>query len=144
MWRWAKAPATARRDLGNPFPQGGTDYELCIYDGAPKLIATAFVPAGGKCDAGNSHACWRAKARGFTYSNRGLMPEGIQEVILKAGTTNSQILVKGKGNRLAIPPLPILDFPVIVELKNSDGMCWATTHTSTRRNLPEEFVSKSD
>ena len=83
---------------------------LCAYDGNaqphPRDERARGGPAGGA-------PCWRANASGFRYVDKDLTPDGLLQVVLKAGPSGkAQIKVKGKGGLLGLPTLPIADLPV--------------------------------
>ena len=97
----------------------------------------ATAPAGGLCGI---KPCWRPLgSSGFTYKDKQLLPEGIQQLKLKQGADGkAQIQLIGRGSPLALPPLGGVTQPVRVQLRNSDGLCWeavysapASAHTST-------------
>ena len=127
--------------FGNPVAT--TSYALCAYDGNANLILETSAPAGGVC--GSGRACWRANASGFRYVDKDLTPDGLLQVILKAGTSGkAQIKVTGKGGLLGLPPLPIADLPVTVQLQSSDGPCFEAVYGSTFRNDGGQFRAKAD
>jgi hypothetical protein len=142
-WKWLKGSATTLGDFGNPLTTTG--YNLCIYDGTGTLRSSASAPAGDTCNADNTRPCWRAKSTGFLYRDKNLTPNGLQKVVLKAGPAGTaKILVKGKGALLDLPPLPITSLPIIVQLNNSDGVCWQATYSTTLQNQADRLKAKAD
>jgi cysteine-rich repeat protein len=140
-WKWSKGSRTTVAELGTP--QTTTNYRLCIYD-ASGLRRTLNAPAGGICGA---KPCWKPLgASGFTYKDKQLTPEGIQQLKLKSGPDGkAQIQLAGRGTLLALPDLSSVVQPVRFQLRNSDGECWdaafsapATVHTGAM------FKDKSD
>jgi acyl-homoserine lactone acylase PvdQ len=142
LWRWLAGAATAKNDFGDP--RAATDYQLCIYDGAPALVAHAAVPAGGLCGA-KARPCWTETARGFRYADPDLTPDGVQKVLLKAGLDGkAQLRVQGKGALLDVPALPVQTLPVTVQLMSGEGACWEAVYRSPIWNLTERFKAKAD
>jgi hypothetical protein len=120
LWKWAKGAATSLAELGDPL--ASTHYDLCLYDGTPRLIASALAPAGGTC---SGRPCWRARRSGFSYARKDLLPNGTFELDLRAGVDGrARIALKGKGEPRAMPTLPIGALPVTVELHGA-GICWS-------------------
>jgi acyl-homoserine lactone acylase PvdQ len=140
-WRWTKGAATAKAEFGDP--RAATDYQLCLYDDTSTLIAHANAPAGGLCSA--TRSCWRETASGFKYVDPALTPDGVKQVLLRAGIAGkSRIIVKGKGQLLDVPDLPVSNLPLVAQMQNSDGECWGATYTSTLRNQFDELKAKGD
>ena len=73
--------------------------------------------------------CWRENGRGFRYVDKDLTPNGIQQLVLKAGTDGkAQITLKGKGRVAPDPTLPISDLPVTRAARERHaGQCWTAT-----------------
>jgi ELWxxDGT repeat protein/cysteine-rich repeat protein len=129
-WKWRSQSAATPSDFGDPVSNGGTGYELCLYDGAAALILDAAIPAGGTCGtARRPKSCWRRTATGYQYRNGGATPDGIQHVKLDASRSgNETIVVSGKGTRLDDLPFPLAP-PVTAQLHTSDGaVCWEATY----------------
>jgi hypothetical protein len=142
LWRWTKGAATAKADFGDPFM--AHSYQLCIYDGAT-LITSATAPAGGNCNLANPRPCWKESATGFRYVDRDLTPDGVQQLVLKAGAGGkAQIVLKGKGDRLGMPTLPVQTLPITAQLRNSAGECWGATYSGTFRNDAQQVRARSD
>jgi len=143
LWRWSKGSATSKADFGSPL--GTTGYRLCAYDGLDNLILTARAPAGGSCNSAAPQACWRDQRSGYRYIDKDTTPDGLQQVILKAGVAGkAQIKVVGKGALLGLPMLPVQDLPVTVQLVSDDGQCWGATYGTTLRNDSEQLKAKGD
>jgi hypothetical protein len=103
---WRGANAIAKADFGSPLTV--SDYQLCIYDdkappGAPQTLVYALTAAaGGLCDG---VPCWVANSSGFLYDDNELTPDGVEQVVLKAGPAGkSQVSVKGHGRDLGLVP----------------------------------------
>jgi hypothetical protein len=143
QWKWGKGAPTAKSEFGNP--RIDTDYRLCLYDGQDTLLSHASAPAGGTCNAKSPRLCWRENASGFRYVDRDLTPDGVQQLVLKAGTAGkSKIMLKGRGANLKTPALPISHLPVKVQLNNTVGECWTATYGTTLKNQTGMFKAKSD
>lgn len=140
QWKWGKGAITPKADFGSPL--SATDYQFCVYaNGA--LVSRAFLPAGGSC-AGKP--CWKENAKGFQYKDKEATPDGVTQLKLKEGTVagKAQIQVKGKGANLDMPTLP-LALPVLVQLRNSEGVCWESTHSApVGKNDSVQYKDKND
>jgi hypothetical protein len=145
VWKWAKGETTAIEDFGDPL--GTTIYTLCIYDesaGTPTLALTAVVPAGGTCDG---KPCWSVIGKGFKYKDPTAANDGIKGVLLKFGASGkAKIVVKGKGDNLDTPVLPLAQDPqVVVQLKNDAGVCWEARYSApVTANDAGQFKDKGD
>jgi Bacterial Ig domain len=142
-WKWGKGMLTAKSDFG--VPTSLTDYGLCVYDGGGTRLLSARVPRGDLCRTNELRPCWLEKSRGYRYVDRELTPDGIQQVLLKAGTTGkAQIVVKGRGTPLALPSLAVMQLPVRVQLVTGNGTCWEATFAGTFKNTATHFKAKSE
>jgi hypothetical protein len=45
---------------------------------------------------------------------------------------------------LAVPVLPVATLPVTAQLVSSDGTCWSSTFSTTRRNDAAQLKATSD
>jgi len=85
--------------------------------------------------------------RGSSTKDKDLAPEGVAQLILKAGIAGkAQIRVKGKGANLVIPSLPLAQ-PVTVQLGNTAGVCWEAVYSAPARNTagpPGQFKDTAD
>jgi len=141
QWKWSRGAATTPMDLGDPTTT--TRYDVCLYDGSANLIASAAAPAGGTC-AGRP--CWTLKSSGFRYGQKALTPNGIASIDLHSGAAGkARVVLKGKGEPLALPALPIASLPLTVQLGNGIGTCWsASFENDVRQNDRDGFKAKSD
>jgi len=141
VWKFLKGPATTAGDFGSPTTTD--DYELCIYGGG-SLLTSATAPAGGTC-AGRP--CWKDRGvKGYKYVDRDTTPNGIQKLILKSGDIlRSKVVVKAKGANLDLPSLPIMAFPLVVQLQGEHGECWDGTFDlgDVRSNDASAFKAKA-
>jgi hypothetical protein len=141
QWKWIAGAATTLGDFGTPLTS--THYLLCIYDGGSQtLVARGLAPAGGTC---LGKPCWAAKSKGFQYKDKGLTPDGIAKITLKAGLAGkAKIILKAQGDNVDMPPLPLAQ-PVRVQLRNSDGTCWEATYSApAKKNQADAFKDKAD
>lgn len=143
QWKWGKGAATPKAVFGDP--TGGTDYRLCLYDGASALLGHASAPAGGPCNAKSPKPCWRESASGFRYLDEDLTPDGVRQLVLRAGIDGkAKILFEARGPSLQTPVLPIAHLPVRVQLTNTSGACWDAAFSTTQKNDGGTFKAKSD
>jgi cysteine-rich repeat protein len=140
QWKYGKGAITPKSDFGNPAI--ATDYQFCIYAGGT-LVSRAFIPAAGTC-AGK--ACWKENSKGFQYKDKDATPDGVTQLKLKEGLVagKAQIQLKGKGANLDMPSLPLAQ-PVVVQIRNTNGVCWETTHSAPAgKNDVTQFKDKND
>jgi cysteine-rich repeat protein len=125
-WKWAAGAATPVGDFGNPAIN--TDYQVCVYDQSG-LRLDARAPHAGVCAA---KACWKATGtNGFKYKDKDLTPDGISQIVLKAGISGkAKIQVQGRGSLLAMPSLTSLTQPVTIQIQATNGICWETVFSS--------------
>ncbi len=136
-WSWVKAAATAKVEFGDPTTT--TAYDLCIYDATPTLVLTASIPPDGVCGL---KPCWKEGRHGFSYANKLLTPDGVQQLALTEGLDGkAKITAKGKGVNLDMPPLPLTP-PVRVQLKSTAGACWEAVYSVPSKNDPMQFKAK--
>lgn len=136
-WIWREGAATSVADLGNPTDT--TPYTLCLYDsvaGTPQRRLSQAIPPGSR---------WKSHSHGFRYRDATLSAGGIQSIVLNAGIAgHSNVQVRGKGQPLALPTLPLTQQPnVIVQLLN-DTTCWSSTYSTALDNGSARFKAKGD
>jgi hypothetical protein len=123
-------------ELGDPL--NTHTYELCVYDGSG-LVASATAPSG---------VTWQPAGSGFRYRDPTGLPDGLGKILLKAGADDkAKIIVRGKGENLAIPDLTMLTSPLTVQLKRSGSdVCWGATYTfpPAIRNDAAQFKDRAD
>jgi hypothetical protein len=94
---------------------------ICLYDtsAVAQPVALLLAPPGGTC--GNK-ACWKhLGANGFRYRDPTGTPDGLTDMKLKVAATGElQLLAKGKGGSLPMPPMPLVA-PVTVQLAIGEG-----------------------
>jgi hypothetical protein len=132
LWQWRDGAATTVGEFGTPESTSG--YQLCLYDpsGARRGIG---APAG---------VLWTAKPGRFTYRDSRLLPDGVFQVLLKAGGDGkAKIQLTGKGANLNLPAPPFASLPLTVQLKRPDGgECWEATFATALHNEPGRFDAK--
>ena len=138
-YAWARDRATKAADFGDP--QSTDDYVLCAYDesgGTPKTILAAVAAGGESCAR---PPCWSTLGRrGFAYEDSTASPHGVHRLVLEAAKDGARITLKGTGERLALPSLP-LPLPLRVQLERKGGACWEATYdaAATTRNDARRF-----
>ena len=148
IWKWIKGEATAIGDFGDPVSDP-LDYALCVYGqaaGTTQLALQARVAGATTC-AGQP--CWTATARGFTYNDPGAAADGIRRIVLKSGAGGkAKILVKGGGDALDTPDLPLDQDPqVVVQLKHTGigSPCWEARFSGPpTKNDAQQFKDRGD
>jgi cysteine-rich repeat protein len=143
VWKWASGAATSKGDFGAP--PNTTAYQLCIYDGTPKLILGIGVPAAGICGNRKLRPCWKETKTGFTYADTAQALGGFLRIKLKEGVEGkAAITVAGRGPHLNVPALP-LTHPMTIQLKNVEtGLCWGAEHDLVLKNQGDRFRAKGD
>lgn len=127
-WSWGKGGAIALAGLGDPTTTD--DYRLCVFadDGvSPRVVLSAAAPAGPE---------WTASSTGLKYKSSTLAPDGIKQVLFKAGDAGrAKIKVKGLGPLLSVGALGFgPSATVSAELRNmTTGACFAAEYTSPFR-----------
>jgi hypothetical protein len=131
QWKWARGSETTKTEFGDPLTQDAL--ELCIYD-ANGFRTSASIPVGGIC--GNGKPCWTEKPTGYQYRDKELTPDGISQLIFKAGVDEkAQISLKGRGLPLDIPAPMSLVSPITVQLKSASGLCFGATFSAPFQKL---------
>jgi cysteine-rich repeat protein len=133
IWKWKKGTTSKASFLD---PVAGTQYQLCIYDAVDGPLMGLTVPAG---------PLWEEKPKGFKYVDKTVSSDGVKKVLLKEGTGNATILIKGKGAGLNMTTLgTALDLPLTVQLTNGTT-CWETTYENdVTKNRDDLFKAKND
>jgi hypothetical protein len=121
IWKWIVGSQTDESEFGNPLATEG--YRLCVYDGGALLFDMG-------ANAGATF--WRDTAAGFTYKNPDTNSDGTLGVVLHAGVDKkAKIIVKGKGDNLAMPAVGSLAGPITIQLHQSSGtVCWGATYSA--------------
>ena len=141
LWKWLKGAATTDAEVGDPLAT--TTLTLCLWDesGRPQPLVRAVIPPGGTC---GGKPCWKRTRRAFKYRDRTLARDGIQQVIVQPGAaTMAKLSVKGKGESLGLPALPLVP-RVTVQLKSDVGTCWEAGYVSPQKNQSDQFRSKAE
>ena len=82
---------------------------------------------------------------GFKYQDKAGTGRGLQRILLKAGEAGkARVLVKGRGEHLPDPPLP-LTLPITAQLRSTSGECWEAVYfeAGVSRNEPGRFKGKA-
>ena len=140
-WKWSKGNRTTLAELGNPI--ASTSYQVCIYDQTGLRFAITN-PAGGTC---GSKPCWKATGtKGFAYKDKELTPDGGQSLKLREGAIGkAQIQYQARGPALAMPDLTTIVQPLIVQIQNSDGLCWEAVYSGpAKKQSADQFKDVAD
>ena len=141
-WKWGRGGAATVADFGAP---ATTDvYRLCVLlesGGSHSVVLSSATTTDEKWTALGS--------KGFKYrdTNRDPVPDGIQSVLLKAGSVGkAKIKVAGKGGQLGVTGLGFGGGDTVtVELRNTgNGECWAAPFSNFQLNTATQFKAKSD
>ena len=144
-WKLAPDAGISIGDLGDP--RSFTSYQVCVFDDVfesdpfffGNLLAGVSVPAGGTC--GNK-PCWTPKRNGYRYTDKSGASDGVRSLDLEAGDGKSASLsIFAKGPSVGIAPLPA-ELPVVVQLTNSEGLCWQANFLQARLNGPLELRAR--
>jgi hypothetical protein len=145
LWKWSGEQSLGVMDFGNP-PNGdvlsGTNYLVCIYDGASDLLLQTAAAAGGQCGA---KACWKTISdQGFGYRDRERTPDGLEKIGLTTTAGRTKLSIKGRGAYLRMPALGSFVLPLRAQLQASTGVCWEATFSAPTTNDTEEFYASAD
>jgi subtilisin family serine protease len=130
-WQWKRGAATSPGEFGDPTTNAA--YSFCIYPAqAPRLRLNASMPAGGLCA---SRPCWSSFGTGWKYADRLLSPTGISSLKLRAGDVGqASVEVKGAGERLQAPQLPLIGTVRAQLINTATNECWEAAYSSPRTN----------
>jgi hypothetical protein len=146
-FKWGGGAAVALDELGTAPAAGSPLYELCIYDADGGDTTQAFraqVPAAVQCDG---RPCWKRLGQvGWKFASESGNPDGITGLVLRSGLAGkAKMKVTGKGARLVMPDLPLVQNPsVVAQLRTSSGKCWGATFSSSLDNGTLRFKSRAD
>jgi len=156
VWKWLKGERTEPADFGSPTTTDSLG--LCMYEQSgesPVLVFRAITVAGSGCFGGSTgRSCWLGLGKQdgsggygqYTYRNKEQTPDGIDQMVLKAGDEGKvKVLVKAKGENLSLPELP-LSLPLQVQLHAETGECWEATYSEmgVKDNNPRQFKGVTD
>ncbi len=149
-WQWKKGNTVAA-DFGDP--RTTADYVICIYDssGNPQPLISRAAPSGAWKRSPSKET---DPTKGFSYTDKSLIPAGLSQFKLKAGLVDkAQLSVQGKADFLRPPTLPLVP-PVKVEVRSTQnpGICWVATYGTNPAMFPKRmtyntsarFKAKSD
>jgi hypothetical protein len=142
-WKLVRGTAADPSAFGDPTETDS--YSFCVYDGSarPQPLFEAAVPADGAC---GKVRCWTSFPVGrLDYFDPQREVNGIELIrVLPGAEGRSRAEVKGRGERLALPDLP-LTVPVTVQLQVANGDCWSATYAGQiLRNADGTFKAKPD
>jgi hypothetical protein len=113
-WKWSAQQPVALMDLGDPILVD--DLFVCLY-AADHRIFTGYVPSGPYCTE-----CWRRRKRRTRYRAERPNFSGLTSLTLQAGERRATTLVRGRGDDLTLPELPIVG-PLRAQLTSATGAC---------------------
>jgi len=138
-WQWKGLGAS---DFGDPTTT--ESYALCVYNEDeelwPPLRYAAPIPAGGTC---SGKPCWKAGPGGIKYGSRDGAPGGVTSLTLKQSGGKTTIALKGRGAHLGGINLLPVDFPIVVQLRNTSGSCWSSVFANSATNTREKLKAKA-
>lgn len=119
---WSAKTSALLGDFGRP--DLGTDWDVCVFDGAASLVV-ATEAAGG--------LSWKRTSRGFTYASRS---GGVRSLKLGTrGVGDATLVVKGQGDALLLPaPATPAVLPLRVQLQGSNAACFEASYATVSRN----------
>ncbi len=147
-WKWRQAKTAAPGDFG--FPVMTTSYDVCLYDtanGSYSVATRLSLP---------SSLQWRLQKTGRWKYKDGLgLADGIRNVVLQTiANSKTKIMLKADGANLPAP-LPVIppaagekgllfnaDPVVVLQLSNSEGVCWIAEFDAPSRNTGTGFKAK--
>jgi cysteine-rich repeat protein len=115
------------------------DVAMCVYDAAG-LVMRATPQGSVFC---GSKPCW-VGGKSIRYSDRPATADGLERIDIQRMLDGGKAQVKGRGAGLPLPPLPIANLPLTVQLGTADGGCWGATYSSPQKNTGSQFKAKSD
>jgi hypothetical protein len=123
-WSWGMGDASSPNEFDDPTTDA--DYGVCLYAGAPgseTLVYDAGIPA--------SPTLWRARSRGFVYTDRLGAERGASRISVKSDASmRSAFDVRANGARLAPQVFPLAT-PVTAQLVHfGNGACWESRFES--------------
>lgn len=120
-------------------PRTTTSWDVCVFPeyGFGEPLAALRVPAGGTC---GGRPCWRPTARGYRYRDGSAANDGVKSLTLQGGATGG-LDVRGGGPGLELGTLPAV-FPLVVQVKGSDGQCWEAPFFDADVNGPTELRAR--
>jgi hypothetical protein len=148
IWYWKEADIDVG-DFGDP----STDatYYVCAYETLPnnggrRLALEARIPAGGQNCGTNfaSKPCWRFRPNGWNYTSRTMAPDGVRRLNLRGDDRHGSFQLNANGSRVKLPSSLQFQFPVTVQLRNTDTEhCWDVDYSSGR-STPLRFDGRDD
>lgn len=78
-------------------------------------------------------------------TNKTLLPDGLQKIALKAGGAgHGKITLKGKGQHLGLPTLPLATQVRAQLVRRDTGACWEAVYSTALAHTTTRFAAKSD
>jgi len=141
VWRYRSGPPSFPSGFGDP-NIGGTTTAFCVYD-AGGLLLEAILPPGGQC---GGRPCWRQTPTGFKYRDPTALRHGVSSLRMRQPLIGAAIItVRAQGPAIGLPASLMLMQPLIVQVKNSQGICWGDQYSAPAiRNDTMQFRDKGD
>jgi hypothetical protein len=150
-------PALAQTDMGNPLDAGqggtGTEYSLCIYNGAGNFAGGLLVDRAADTCAGVP--CWKSvgkapndpqgPGKGYKYKDGALASDGVLKILYKggdAGKSKAILIGKGPGLPAGIPAALQVSAQATVQLRSSDGICLSVVVSDIKKQESDFFKAK--
>ena len=123
-WSWGMGQSSNANEFDDPTTDA--DYGVCLYAGTAgneTLVYDAGIPA--------SSSLWRARSRGFVYTDRLRAERGASRISVKSDASmRSAFDVRANGARLAPQVFPLAT-PVTAQLVHfGNGACWESRFES--------------
>ncbi|MCC6763522.1 MAG: hypothetical protein IT293_02570 [Deltaproteobacteria bacterium] len=143
QWQIKKGDFLLFSEYGDPVPDGGDDYALCVFDVSglePKILVASAVPAGGICQ---NNPCWTATDDTLAYKEKTGANGGVTQIKMKAGDEISSQSLKGKGAGLALPKMS-LPSPLRVQLQSENGACFEDAYVTPKTNSYKQYKAAGE
>lgn len=143
QWQIKKGDFLLLSQYGDPVPNGGDDYALCLFDVSglePKLLLASPIPAGGTCQG---RPCWSASEDTIQYKEKTGLNGGVTQLKMKAADEVSSQSLKGKGVNLALPKMS-LPAPLRMQLQSANGACFEDAYVTPKSNSYKQYKAAGE
>jgi uncharacterized delta-60 repeat protein len=144
-WRWSAGAATTPAELGDPLGDAGSTYDLCVFDDAG-LVAASAASSNVAPDCARP-PCWRRGSDGrLTYRAAPANAAGLSALQLRPGPAGrASVRAKARAPMLVGPALP-LSPPLRVQVWSRAGACFDAAYSAAgvRRSDARRFQASSD
>jgi hypothetical protein len=140
-WSWTHGSLTSKSDFGTP--TANTNYDFCIFDqagGVNHLAYRARLAGGAVC---SGRPCWVESTQGFKYRDVRASNGSISGLVLKEGANGkARIMLKGKGDGLNLPMLPLTQQSTVTVQLGNGTRCWNARFGTNSVNTTLQFKAK--